>query len=345
MYDMTDDILIKFINDQLSTKEEEMVLRWLEEDSSNLKYYIQLKNLWVYQNLPGSPASNIELESIREKVQIYSKNHSERYFIGKRVKQLFPYSIAAIFAVAFFLNLSGLLFKKENIKTTITKLEKLSSDQKTVLYTEKGVKAIVTLPDGSFVNMNSGTKLIFPNKFDGNTREVYLSGEAFFSVKKDSLNPMVISTNKDFRISVLGTTFNLRAYENDDYASVTLYTGRINLERINLRTKEENIMTIKPMQSVLITSKSAPIVNVPADINSEIAWKEGYLVFESIPMSEVIKRLERWHGTEFIVKNNNVLKIKVTANFHSESIVQIMELLRFSTGINYELKENKVILK
>lgn len=335
---MTDDFLIRFLMDQLTPEQEQEVLTWMERDKANVKYIIHLKSLWVSQNMPDTLASEKDLELIR-------KNIKDRHKIRINYKIILPYALAACFAVAFFLNIPGLFHSKSELNSQIYDIEKLSAENKTEIYTEKGVKAKVVLPDGSKINLNSDTRLIYPNKFEGDRREVFISGEAFFDVVKDSLKPMIVSTNKNFKVEVLGTSFNIRTYENDSYSSITLYSGKINLLKENIRSGSEELLKVEPLQSVLIGEDVKPVIAKTPDLDNEKAWKDGFLVFESITMSEVIKRLERWHGSKFTVLDNNILKLKVTANFQSESIIQIMELLKYSIGINYEIQNNVVILK
>jgi len=154
-----------------------------------------------------------------------------------------------------------------------------------------------------------------------------------------------VNTNKNFRVEVFGTKFNIRSYENDDEAQTTLFSGSITLTRKLENSPREVITQLKPKESFVIRDNNAPLLIRQADTTKQKAWKEGKLLFESTPISEVIKKLERWHGTEFQVIDNEVLNYKITANFKAESIVQIMEMIQFCSFVDYTLEGNRVILR
>ena len=321
---MKDEILIRFIRDEASSTEEKLVLDWLNENPDHVSYFIKLKNIFVFLDMPDEPTTQKE---------------PRRYPFAKKI---LPYLAAACFALLFFLN----YFDPFHAKQEETQVEEVvTSGHLQTLYTEKGVKAKIVLPDGSKVALNSDTKIIYPNRFNGATREVFLSGEAYFDVVSDSLRPMVVNTNNDFSVEVYGTTFNIRSYDDDTDAQVTLYSGKIYLKNRNLSQNIDNIVEMIPSQSIVLRKTIKPTVVKTKNIESESAWKDGYLVFESLPLKEVIKRLERWHGIKIYSENAKNPDITVTATFQSESLVQIMELLKFSIKLDYEILENEVVLK
>lgn len=215
-----------------------------------------------------------------------------------------------------------------------------------VLYTEKGVKAKLLLPDSSVVWLNSDTKIEYPDRFDSLVRNVTISGEAYFEVVKNPHRPMIVKTTKGFSVQVLGTQFNLKAYADEPKSQATLYSGEINL----LRESGNKIITTKvlPFQTVTInsTDERTPVKKVlkqsPLD---DAAWKEGKIIFEETPVSEVVKTLERWHGVDFVIENKDVLQYKITATFNSESIVQIMDLIQMTSLVNYKIENKKVFLR
>jgi ferric-dicitrate binding protein FerR (iron transport regulator) len=156
---------------------------------------------------------------------------------------------------------------------------------------------------------------------------------------------MLVSTTKGFSVRVTGTEFNIKAYQSDNSAQTTLYSGEIYLLRKN---DNQFISTkVEPNQTVIINTAGSRI-NLTAVMKQspldDAAWKEGKMIFESTPMSEVITTLERWHGVDFVIKNKEVLNYRITATFNSESIVQIMDLICMTTPIRFEITNRKVVL-
>jgi len=356
---MTKNLLLKFITGAAQESEKRAVLEWISKNPNNLRYFTGLKNLWVYNNMPLSPAT---LEEMKEASLITDKySHSNSYSREKidlietkseiKIKRspFNRYVILAAASVAILLTVNILQFLKNRSLTIeaqvpVIALSEIPFESKHTLYTNNGVKGFVELPDGSKVWLNSATTLTYPDKFQGATREVMVAGEALFEVVKDSLKPMIVNTNRDFKIEVLGTKFNVRTYENDYEAQTTLISGSINLIREINKGEREIIAHLKPTESFVIRDKNAPVLIKQVDTSKQIAWKQGLLIFESTPMDEVIKKLERWHGTQFIIEDYDILKTRLTANFRSESIVQIMEMIKFCTPIEYTIKENIVTL-
>lgn len=222
------------------------------------------------------------------------------------------------------------------------------------IFTEKGVKGIVILPDSTKVWLNSGSRLIYPSAFASGTRDVIIYGEGYFEVTKDSLHPMIVNTGKNFSIEVLGTSFNVKSYEDDRQVEATLYAGEIKARFMNWDTSEYETVILKPNESFIYDNTGTSMakskeytINKPFSYDKpqmQKAWKDGYLVFDNTSMPEVLKKLERWHGTKFIIKNEKIYDYKLSAQFSSESIVQILEIMKLIMPIEYSYKNNTVTL-
>jgi transmembrane sensor len=323
--------LIKFFKGEASEKEIDSITSWVNESSANKKYFAREKELFtVISSAEQSVAENLSGGSIkRSKIIRYAT-----YFAAA----------AAVAAVFFF---AGYAFHGNSGLNSNPAVSVLS--HKAVmhtLYTERGVKGYVVLPDSSRVWLNSDSKITYPEEFTGKTRNVSISGEAYFEVQKDSLHPMIVMTNKDFSLEVLGTSFNIKSYDNEDNAMATLYTGSIKMHYRDANTSKISTIKLKPNETFNYTPKLAEVKQfVSPKPENDKAWKDGALVFEDTPMPEVIKMLERWHGTKFIVKNDEIYQYKLSAVFTSESIVQIMEIMKLIMPVKYSCKNNVVTLE
>lgn len=326
---MNKQTLIKFIAGKASKEESEVVLRWIGESEDNRQYYNQMKNIWVVTNLPSNEATEEDVRELRS-LGYYKKKVGYRMII----------SIAAVLLVPL---LAFNLFFLLNKPSTISELK----DQRTayaVFSTNKGVKGRVVLPDGSKVWLNCDSYIKFPEKFTGNTRKVEFSGEGYFEVQKNPENPMIITTGKGVEVKVKGTTFNLSSYSNDAVVKATLYEGAITLTSVSATTGKKEVVDVKPMETATVFASSAIKVQTKADTVASSAWRKGDIIFDNDPMPDVLKKLERWHGVEFVVKNKSVFDYRFTAHFKSESIVQIMEMLKFCSPVTYSIKDNVVTL-
>lgn len=329
---MEEEILIRYFNDNCTPQEEQMVLQWANENEQNKETFIKMKNLFVSQSMPLAEASDAEYREFRKNI------------IGFPVKfsTIFRYTAAAIAIILLALNLHFNWIAKEPKEATV-RLADLPQECVNTIYTVKGVKGEVQLPDGSKVWLNSDSKITYPTHFSGASREIEFSGEGYFNVIKDSLRPMIVRCNKNFRIEVYGTTFNVKSYDNEETAQATLYSGTIHL--VEESGGKEKITNILPDESYIIQPGAKPKNIKLAEPEIVSAWKEGNLIFDSTTLKEAIKTLERWHGVTINVENPKLLSMHITANFKSESIVQILELLKFSIDFNYQINENVVTIR
>lgn len=312
---------------QASAAEIEKIIGWVEKSPANLDFFAEQKTLW---EIAG------QMRPLQQPVVTKKRSLFLR---------IAYFSAAAVVAVLLSINLLLTHGKSFRADTDFTLAQELSSEKIRTLYTEKGVKAKITLPDNSTVWLNSDSKITYPAKFDSDIRRVELSGEAYFEVTKDSLHPMIVKTNKDFSIEVLGTSFSVKSYDNDNIAKATLFTGSISMHYKDKSSNEHKILKLKPEESfVYYQEKAIPKQVRYKDNEKEIAWKNGELIFNQTPMNEVVKMLERWHGTKFIIENQEVFEDKLTASFQTESIVQIMEMMKYCIAMDYKVNNNIVTI-
>ena len=336
--------LIRFILGDLSVDEKRLVLKWISKSEENRKKYIELKSLTTTFFLPESRAPRSELKYLKEGVGNNNKfvRHNKTFF----------YKISGIVATILLLialTLNLIQYRSSvRIPSDITVISENIPDQGSgsryqTLYTNKGVKGEIELPDGSIVKLNSDTKIKYPENFSGKYREVEISGEALFEVKKDKDFPMLVKTRKGVDIEVTGTRFLIRSYENDESALTILLSGTINLISSD-NGKNISSQELSPMESAIISNNKIDMI-AQADTTKDLAWLQGKLIFEDTPINEVLKQLNRWHGADFVVNDKSILSYKITAQFRSESIVQIMEVLRFCSPIDYNIINNNIYLK
>lgn len=164
-----------------------------------------------------------------------------------------------------------------------------------------GKSSRVLLSDGTTVHLNAGSRLVYPEVFHGSTREVILSGEAFFDVSPDTERPFYVYTN-DLRIRVLGTKFNVSAYPLDNVVETVLAEGRISLGR-NDENRDVKSYELKPGDLASFNRTSGETVLRQVDLDNYILWTEGILKFESTHLSRVLKRLERYYDIRFNIKD------------------------------------------
>ncbi|PKO99851.1 MAG: hypothetical protein CVU13_04810 [Bacteroidetes bacterium HGW-Bacteroidetes-8] len=198
------------------------------------------------------------------------------------------------------------------------------------------------LPDGTEVSLNSGSTLIYPKRFIGKKRMVYLSGEANFRVTKDNRKNFVVKT-ADVYVEALGTTFNVSAYSDDNKVETTLLSGRV---RISSATESFPSIEITPNEQVVYDKASRRLIKRVVDANSYISWTQGHLVFQGASFETVIKKLERFYD---VTVNYDLSKYKgknLYVKFtNSESLSEALDVLsEMISGFNYKISGKIVII-
>ena len=197
-----------------------------------------------------------------------------------------------------------------------------------------GEHAQIKLSDGTKIWLNAGSVLKYPKEFKGDTREVYLSGEAFFDVAKDKKHPFIIHTNK-MDTKVLGTSFNVQAYPDQTTQEVSVATGRVNVKST---VTEENVY-VTPGQKVVFKSqdnKLQAFKDVP--VNTISLWRKNIMVFEETPLSEVVATINRNYNVAIEVKNKNLNDLKISAYFKELPADQVIGLVCNIINAQYKME-------
>ncbi len=203
----------------------------------------------------------------------------------------------------------------------------------------KGQKMTIYLPDGSIVNLNSSSKITYPEKFSGDTREVELTGEAFFEVAKDSLRPFIVKSD-GLTTNVLGTSFNIRSYPDMDIISVSLVTGKV-----LINSPGEEPVTLAPGESAGLNRKTGEIAISMFDYKKDIAWKDGVLFFQETRIQEVFKKLEQWYGVTIITKNIPSGIKPINGSFNDEYLNNVLLSLGHAVNFDYKINGNEVYVQ
>lgn len=192
------------------------------------------------------------------------------------------------------------------------------------------------LADGTKVWLNAQTELRYPTCFSGNTREVELTGEAYFEVKKESGRPFYVRTS-DMNIKVTGTSFNVRAYPNEN-RQATLVEGKIS---VCCRNRE---IDIKPGEQLTLTPDGPRVQTVNVSCYTE--WRNQRFVFEDKLLEDIFRDLERWYDIRILIHNDEIRQIYFTGNLPKyENMDKMLEIIKLTTCVKYEINGRTVIIK
>lgn len=206
-------------------------------------------------------------------------------------------------------------------------------------YTATGERKTVILPDGTQVQVNSSTVLIYPERFTGDSRTVFLQGEAMFDVVKNDRQPFTVRSGA-VAVTALGTEFNVSAYSEEENVKATLLEGKV---RVECGGENGNTYILAPGEQVLYSKGSGISSKNTVETDDVMAWTDGIMVFRGATIEDVLKTLHRKFGVSFDVDCMNAdHSDKYNFRFReTASLEEIMEIIRKVSGnIEYEISGN-----
>lgn len=196
-----------------------------------------------------------------------------------------------------------------------------------VFETPRGEKSLVKLPDGSRVWLNASSRLVY-HIFSKKQRKVELTGEAFFQVAQNTRAPFFVRSG-ELEVKVLGTAFNVMAYEEFGRKEITLVSGKV---QVNMGERQ---VLLKPGQAFDLKDNKIAVREVNASLAT--GWVDNKFIFQNIPFSELIRRLENWYDVDIEIDKQQIEDINFTGTFkNEETIWQVLEAIKVYTPITYD---------
>ena len=206
------------------------------------------------------------------------------------------------------------------------------------LVVPKGGEYRICLPDCTMVYMNADSRLRFPVRFIGEMREVELEGEAYFEVTADKWHPFVVRTT-EVAVRVLGTGFNVMAYEGDARTEVTLVEGAVNVR--GGRTSE----TLRPSEQLVWENVTGEHEVRTVDVRKYVDWKAGILNFDAMPLDELADKLSRWYNVEFFFSSEDLKRLRFSGAVRKyNEIDYILKLIEATTDVSFNISGTTVVV-
>ncbi|WP_029905350.1 FecR family protein [Prevotella sp. 10(H)] len=313
-----------FLENEENPVTDPVLLEWLAQSPSNIQLFEEYKKIWIeVRNVYN--IESFDADTAWENVNNYNQ---EKKIRRRRIRS----TIYALSGVAASVVLFISLFFTGYVQWTDTASDTIR------MSTAYGNRSDIVLPDGTKVRLNVGTDLEYSFNKKENTREVNFKGEAFFEVAK-SKAPFVINTPADLQVKVLGTTFSLAAYEDDNTIQTSLLEGKIELS--NAKQK----LLMEPGEIISYDKTTRQMAPAEVDISHTYGWVNNKLYMDNMSLTDVCKNLERWYDVEIDVPAEMSTKIHYTGVLQEESFIDILEALRSLSNIRYEIKGRNIKIK
>lgn len=306
--------LIRFISGVSDANEQREVVSWIEQSPKHKRTFAQLKNMNVAVDLLAEEkecAVPIKRASYMQSVLRWSVR------------------VAAVLIIGFSVFYLG----RQNEKD---KWIKSSAEQFTEVRVPMGESVSIVLPDGSTVQLNSGSVLRFSKLYGLESRELSLDGEGYFNIQ-ESDKKFIVATS-DINVEVLGTVFNLSAYNTDRIVTASLYRGKIKI--FNSTLKETVILNPDDSYSFDKVSKKASVKG----FNKQHGWIDNYFVANGDDIDVFARKIERKYNVHIIVAPNLIGTCRYTGVFKGESLEEILKNMAIASPITYEIKDKDTVV-
>lgn len=326
------ELLAKYLSRQCTQAELEEVNRWLNEDAEHPLLLEKQKRQWEAVQVDASVFVIPDKAAVWNKVQARIRDKAKQVPMYSRSLLIRVSSVAAFIALVLGFSLSFLLNgQKESWQ---------ASQFENVVMAPSGQKTQLVLPDGTLVWLNSGSRLSYNYQYSTKDRVVYLEGEAFFDVKKDTQYPFIVKAGA-VDVKVHGTAFNVSAYADEDDIMVALLRGKVSLLSA---TDQKLLAYLSPDQEATVSKRSLSCRVESCDASIESSWHHNLLKFDGTPAKEVWKKLERWYGVDIALSNVSPSQA-YWFTIKTESLTELLEMINKITPIEYKLDGKEVTIR
>ncbi|MFN4144802.1 MAG: FecR family protein [Runella sp.] len=320
------ELLAAYLANETSADQKQLVEQWLSESPENEILIKNLTKIWQTKQPPIN--QSFDSDKAFEKIHLQLKEEVEES-ASIRPLHTMPRVLwwAAAASVVLLLGIFGYWRMQQDATTEwLTKT------------TTQHEKVLITLADQTKVWLNQNSILRYPKVFEGDTRSVSLTGEAFFEVAKNPNKPFIISSEQ-VQVKVLGTAFNLRTDVQQQLFETIVVEGKV---AFAVASKGEVILTAN--QAGKVDKNDTRIVTSFVNPDEFMGWRTGKLVFRDTDMTKVISELENWYKVKIEVQNPTIFKKRLTGTFDNIALKRALDRLSELLSVKYEQKSEEVFV-
>lgn len=360
-----DILIISYLSGNCTEDEVKELQNWIKASEDNFDYFEKHRYTWISSvQINNNPNFNTEtalnqlMDAISGKPVTINSAEVEQVNRVPYFKVLMKY--AAIFIMIFGMGIvtALLLLRKPNMNNP----NALISFEIPI-----GSKGKTTLPDGTKVWLNAGSKLSYTYDYNNKSRVVHLEGEGYFDVITNPQKPFIVKA-KNIDIKAFGTIFNVKAYREDKEVITTLVRGKVTIEGADVKNKNFTLM-MKPGQCIKYISEIRKATGIDLQENTNrnavsatlkpinqilkidsvktelfTSWKDERWIIENVTLLELLKELERKYGVLFKVNADEIKNYHFSGTIQNESIEQVLAILSYTLPLKYDINRNVIKL-
>lgn len=326
------EIIAYYLEHDVSERNRDRVLERIADTMDDKDVNESLGSLWAQSD--SALMDEGEISAAYERLRITNGEKKKSKYL-----KLFTWQrIAAVIIPLVMLVVFGKLYVQMS--------DELKASQVVAMLQEHTVSdecKTIALADGTQVRLNQSSVLLYPEKFSGKERKVFLTGEAFFDIKHDGRHPFHVSTPY-FDITDLGTSFSVSSYATDVEVSTTLKTGKIELKIVG----EDKVYSMKPNDQLVYNVKTKAVdLRQITDEDDGLSWRNKQISLDDVTLAEAARIMGDVYGVKFVFRSSRHRNTKITVHFNrGESLKKALAIVgNLVPGLEYELMKDKVIIK
>ncbi len=329
------DLIAKNLSDNALPGEKESLVTWQSKSTGNRHILEEATGIWEASG-KVKELEHYDTEQALNKVHSRLKNGAPAKQAGK-IKLYYRsfIKIAATVVLALGLGMLGLYMGHQYPN-------QLVGDWKTVESQDEIITGI-NLPDGSNIDLNGHSRIVYRSGFAKNKRKLYLSGEAFFDVTENNDKPFIIVTD-NINVKVLGTSFNVKAYKKDESARVAVKSGKVAISENAILKLSKQQVELAPGYKASYNGSQEKIKVEKYEQNNFLAWQTKDFTFNNTPLSEVSNLLESVYLVDIDIQNEEVKQLKLTASFQGQELELILRVIEKTFDLKVEKDQGRISL-
>ncbi len=321
-------LIKRWLDGEKTEQNRKKIEQWLLENPENIEVLQELEGRWIEaedEEFDSLHAFDVLSKKLDDKTRVLVPEARSKRFSWLRI------AVSLLFLTAVGL---GALW-----------LSDLNKEVKALAYitktTGRGQLSKVTLMDGTVVQLNSGSSIRYPENYGASTREIILTGEAYFDVVRDTLHPFMVKTG-EITTTVLGTSFNVRAFSKED-VEVTVTTGKVNVRKEGKDGKASSL-DLLPGEQALYRGQNRELVFQKVETAPYLAWMERSVSFRKLPFPQALDQLSRVYNVRIENTGNRGAECLVRGKYQNQSLEEILKGLQLIVDFDYEFKNDSTLL-
>ena len=334
------DLILRALDGSCSEDDNERLRRWIDTDEKHRKILDQLRIIWnADEETIPKPDTERALETVIQRTGLTEKSLHERLELQsptsvphKEIKSVFRMPSVRILRIAALLLITlGAVYFGSRI---------LKPGQMQEIHVAFGDQKSITLPDRTQVTLDSGSRFRYPRVFRDRDRTVTLTGEAVFQTAHDPDRPFSIEAHHAL-ITVLGTEFNVRAWQRNEAVEVAVVRGRVSMQA-ERDVKGEDKIVIETGQMGRVGEDGKLSTPETIDVDEYLGWLHREKRFERTPLREVLDQVERWYDLDCVLSDTSFAQNRITVFLEKKPVEEILEMLALVNGFTFKRERNTI---